>query len=116
MGPAIETLLVSLKTKYGVLRLQKHDDLLVVAGDAIAGSEELSFRATLAALNTALATLHFRASENYNHLHAGDIQEISVVVSDNSTVPGQTFDTTASCWVFIKPVNDLPSITAPENY
>jgi hypothetical protein len=121
--PEFSSLLVRLQTSYGVLRLQQLDNLQIISGDAVKGSKEISFVASLASINSAIATLHILGSKMEKNspsidqgghmMGSNDWQEISITVSDSATDKNETVEISESFWTFVKPVLSLPSIVAP---
>ena len=86
--------------------------ITVVSGN---GTNTLVVRGTVAALNTALATLAWRPSEDPSTANAANDDTITVTVSDRGNRgTGGTLTATGTIRIDdVRPVNDAPAVTAP---
>ncbi|MEA3008920.1 MAG: hypothetical protein QOJ91_612, partial [Sphingomonadales bacterium] len=101
---------VVLQATHGALTLTNLTGLSFTAGDGT-GDATMTFHGTLAALNTALATLKYTPDANYNGSAQIDIDvtdEYGAVVATGSGSGTADFDSIA---LTINPVNDAPSGT-----
>jgi ELWxxDGT repeat protein len=101
------TLEVSLSVSQGVLKLATLSGITVMSGAD--NSASMVIRGTLAALNAALNGLRYTPALNYN---GTDTLNISVNDLGNSGTGGP-LSASASVAITINPVNDAPTITAP---
>jgi hypothetical protein len=101
------TLEVSLSVSQGVLKLATLSGITVMSGAD--NSASMVIRGTLAALNAALNGLRYTPALNYN---GSDTLNISVNDLGNSGTGGP-LSASASVAITINPVNDAPTITAP---
>jgi VCBS repeat-containing protein len=103
---------VTLSATHGTLTMTTLDDLTFTGGDGTADAS-MTFHGTLAAINTALATLKYTVEPNYNGTAEISFQATDTFNNIVATGSGSATSSSKTVTVTVTPVNDPVTANAP---